>query len=258
MFFFAFRLERMGEGAPLFVDVTWHPTGEPGSEKETSSTSIAGACLNYCRLETMLHITCAQYDESQCIKHLQRAKSLGLRNILALRGDLNEDEESINASIKNKLGIKYAADLVRLIRKEFGDYFVICVAGKNFYFWRLLNVYDRRFCALLGYPTGHPDSASYEEDLIRLKEKVDAGADFIITQLFFREEQYFKYVQDCRALGIKIPIIPGMMPIQVRSVQILGFSSLFTVIFRVTTVCDISLNYQSLKCLNLYSMPSNL
>lgn len=119
----------MGEGAPLFVDVTWHPGGEPGSDKETSSTSIAGACLNYCRLETMLHLTCAQYDESTCSKHLQSAKRLGIRNILALRGDIDEDDEDTNVKLKNKISMKYAVDLVKLVRKQFGDYFVICVAG---------------------------------------------------------------------------------------------------------------------------------
>ena len=66
-----------------------------------------------------------------------------------------------------------------------------------------------------GYPTGHPESESYEEDLKHLKEKVDAGADFIITQLFFKAETFIKYYKDCRAIGIDCPIIPGLLPIQV-------------------------------------------
>ncbi len=87
----------------------------------------------------------------------------------------------------------YATDLVRFIREEYGDYFVICVAG---------------------YPHGHPDSKSYEDDLIHLKDKCDAGADFIITQLFFKAETFIKYVKDCREIGINCPIIPGILPIQ--------------------------------------------
>ena len=73
---------------------------------------------------------------------------------------------------------------------------------------------------LSGYPQGHPDCESYEDDLVHLKEKVDAGADFIITQLFFETKTFLKFVHDCREIGIQVPILPGVMPIQV---------SLFTV-----------------------------
>ena len=90
--------------------------------------------------------------------------------------------------------LSYATELVKHIRAEYGSYFVLGVAG---------------------YPTGHPEATSYEEDLLHLKEKVDAGAEFIITQLFFKTEVYFKFVEDCRKLGIRVPIIPGVMPIQV-------------------------------------------
>lgn len=83
--------------------------------------------------------------------------------------------------------------MVRFIRQEYDDYFVICVAG---------------------YPNGHPDAASYEQDLIHLKEKCDAGADFIITQLFFKAETFVKFVKDCRSIGITCPIIPGILVIQ--------------------------------------------
>ena len=67
-----------------------------------------------------------------------------------------------------------------------------------------------------GYPTAHPDSLSYQDDLIHLKEKVDAGSDFIITQLFFKASTFLKFQQDCRELGINVPIIPGVLPIQVN------------------------------------------
>lgn len=67
----------------------------------------------------------------------------------------------------------------------------------------------------LGYPQGHPECVSYEEDLVHLKEKVDAGSDFIITQLFFEAKTFLSFVQDCRDIGINVPIIPGIMPIQV-------------------------------------------
>ncbi|XP_042229331.1 methylenetetrahydrofolate reductase-like [Homarus americanus] len=184
------RFDRMREGDPLFCDVTWHPAGNPGGETETSSLTIAGAALNYSGLETMLHMTCCNMTKTEISIHLQRAKDIGIRNILALRGDAPSGSEDW---VPPKDGFNYATDLVKYIRKEFGNYFVICVAG---------------------YPMGHPEATSYEDDLKYLKEKVDAGADFIITQLFFKAETFITFVNDCRALGIFCPIIPGIMPIQ--------------------------------------------
>ncbi|KFW07899.1 Methylenetetrahydrofolate reductase, partial [Fulmarus glacialis] len=173
------RFDHMGAGGPLFIDVTWHPAGDPGSDKETSSMIIANTAVNYCGLETILHMTCCNQTKDDITGHLQKAKRLGLKNIMALRGDpIGEEwEEEVD-------GFNYAVDLVKHIRNEFDDYFDICVAG---------------------YPKGHPDAESYEADLRHLKEKVCAGADFIITQLFFR---------DCKAIGITCPIIPGIFPIQ--------------------------------------------
>ena len=86
LFLCLFRFERMGEGKPLFCDVTWHPAGDPGSDKPTSSITIAGTMLNYCGLETMLHITCCEQTKDEITAHLNRAKDLGIKNILALRG----------------------------------------------------------------------------------------------------------------------------------------------------------------------------
>uniref|UniRef100_W5MEH5 Methylenetetrahydrofolate reductase (NADPH) n=2 Tax=Lepisosteus oculatus TaxID=7918 RepID=W5MEH5_LEPOC len=182
------RFDRMGAGGPLFIDVTWHPAGDPGSDKETSSMMIASTAVNYCGLETVLHLTCCNQTKQQITAHLSKAKHLGLKNIMALRGDPMgaewEEEEG---------GFNYATDLVKHIRSEFGDYFDICVAG---------------------YPTGHPEAVTYEDDLKHLKEKVDVGADFIVTQLFFRPETFLKFVKDCRAMGITCPILPGIFPIQ--------------------------------------------
>ncbi|XP_017687526.1 methylenetetrahydrofolate reductase isoform X2 [Pipra filicauda] len=182
------RFDRMGAGGPLFIDVTWHPAGDPGSDKETSSMIIANTAVNYCGLETILHMTCCNQTKDDITGHLQKAKRLGLKNIMALRGDPagEEWEEEVD-------GFNHAADLVKHIRSEFDDYFDICVAG---------------------YPKGHPEAESYETDLRHLKEKVFAGADFIITQLFFRPETFLKFMKDCQAIGITCPIIPGIFPIQ--------------------------------------------
>lgn len=140
---------------------------------------------SYCGFDTMLHITSLGYTKEQVRDTLTKARHLGIENILALRGD----KPPSNAPGD----FKHAVDLVRFIRAEFGKQFVVCVAG---------------------YPNPHPESVSYEQDLQYLKEKVDAGADFVITQLFFKPEQFVSFVNDCRRLGISCPILPGIFPIQ--------------------------------------------
>ncbi|MEE6485233.1 hypothetical protein FKM82_014221 [Ascaphus truei] len=182
------RFDRMGLGGPLFIDVTWHPAGDPASDKETSSMIIANTAVNFCGLETLLHMTCCNQTKDEITKHIQKAKHLGLKNIMALRGDPVGEEWEEEEGCFN-----YAVDLVKHIRCEFDDYFDVCVAG---------------------YPKGHPEAESYEQDLRHLKEKVDAGADFIITQLFFLSATFIGFVQDCRAIGINCPILPGIFPIQ--------------------------------------------
>lgn len=81
-----YRFDRMGAGGPLFIDVTWHPAGDPGSDKETSSMMIASTAVNYCGLETVLHMTCCRQSQEDITGYLHKAKRLGLKNILALRG----------------------------------------------------------------------------------------------------------------------------------------------------------------------------
>lgn len=184
------RFDRMSRGGPLFCDITWHPAGDPGSDKETSSITIASIASNYCGLETMLHMTCANQKTKEVLANLNKAKHLGLRNILALRGDPVVKDGKFEVVDEN---LQYGSDMTKLIRKEFGDYFTICVAG---------------------YPQGHPDCPSYEDSIQHLKIKVNAGADFIITQLFFETATFLKFVKDCRAAGIMCPILPGVMPIQ--------------------------------------------
>ncbi|CAF1098843.1 unnamed protein product [Adineta ricciae] len=190
--------DRMAVGQPLFCDITWHPAGDPASDKETSSMMIANTMLNYCGIDTMLHITCYGAKKEAMLSYLNKAKDFGIRNLLALRGDPPVGEEWD----PNKSDFRYGLDLVKFIRQHFEDYFVICVAG---------------------YPQGHPDSTSYEEDLGYLKEKVDCGADFVITQLFFQAETFIKFESDCRAIGITCPIIPGIFPIQ-------GYASLRNIV----------------------------
>jgi methylenetetrahydrofolate reductase (NADPH) len=191
------RLERMSLYKPAWIDVTW---GAGGSTSDLT-LEICTNAQKYIGLETMMHLTCTNMQKEKIDSALKQAKEAGIRNILALRGDPPRGEEWK----KIEGGFGYAADLVRYIRQEYGNYFGICVAG---------------------YPEGHVDAQSYEEDLKNLKEKMDAGADCIITQLFYDTDLFLKYVDDCRKLGIKAPIVPGIMPIHTYA----GFD-------RMTTLC---------------------
>jgi len=121
---------------------------------------------------------------------LEDAKKAGIRNSCALRGDPPKGQDKWEAV---EGGYSHALDVVKYIRKTHGDYFGISVAG---------------------YPEAHTEAKSLEQDIIYLKEKVDAGADFIITQLFYDVDNFIEWVDKCRQAGITVPIIPGIMPIQ--------------------------------------------
>ena len=193
------RLDRMSRALrPLFVTVTW---GAGGSTAE-KSLELAELCQRELGLTTCLHLTCTNMSKELVDKALEDAKALGVRNILALRGDPPRSNEYGAETAGEVEEFEWAIDLVRYIRKVYGDYFCIGVAA---------------------YPEGHadeshPEGQSVEHDLPYLVEKVKAGADFIMTQLFFDVEAYDAFEKRLREheSGVfkTIPIIPGMMPIQ--------------------------------------------
>ncbi|KAF1954203.1 methylenetetrahydrofolate reductase 2 [Byssothecium circinans] len=202
------RLERMSQALrPLFVTVTWGA----GGSTATKSLELAEICQRQLGLTTCLHLTCTNMSRSLIDEALEQAKVLGIRNILALRGDAPRseeyrDEDQAPEEDSNK-DFTWAIDLVRYIRSQYGDYFCVGVAA---------------------YPEGHSDESHPEHqdpmsDLPYLVEKTKAGADFIMTQLFFDEEAYEKWEKMLREheSGVfkTIPIIPGLLPIQ--SYQIL-------------------------------------
>ncbi|CAK7267012.1 methylenetetrahydrofolate reductase 1 [Sporothrix epigloea] len=198
------RLDRMARALrPLFVNVTW---GAGGSTAQ-KSLELAEICQRELGLTTCLHLTCTNMSRALIDKALEDAKALGIRNILALRGDPprpteyseNGDGESAGG---DEVEFTYAVDLVRYIRKQYGDYFCIGVAA---------------------YPEGHageshPLGQSLDHDLPHLVEKVQSGADFIMTQLFFNLAAYehFEQVLLEHPSGAfqNVPLIPGLMPIQ--------------------------------------------
>lgn len=196
------RLHRMERALrPLFVNVTW---GAGGSTSQ-KSLELAELCQRELGLTTCLHLTCTNMSRKLIDKALEDAKALGIRNILALRGDPPRKDEYRDPEDSEDDGgedFTWAKDLVKYIRKHHGDYFCIGVAA---------------------YPEGHADEShplgqSLEHDLPYLVEKVQAGADFIMTQLFFDIKAYDHFETTLRnhpsGAFKTLPIIPGLMPIQ--------------------------------------------
>lgn len=191
---------------PLFVTVTWGA----GGSTATRSLELAEICQRQLGLTTCLHLTCTNMGRKVVDRALEAAKALGIRNILALRGDAPREHEyrlieegfgeQAEADINEEF--TWAVDLVRYIRKTHGDHFCIGVAA---------------------YPEGHTDESYPTEqdpthDLPYLIEKVKAGADFIMTQLFYDVSAYLRFEKMLRehesGVFAEIPIIPGLMPIQ--------------------------------------------
>ncbi|XP_076618422.1 methylenetetrahydrofolate reductase (NADPH) isoform X3 [Colletes latitarsis] len=160
---------------PLFYALTWHM-------ENTTKDCLSLKLINKFPSNTILHLIVGNLTRTEVLIILKEILKCGVTNIFALKGD---------STIVNT-DFPHAVDLVRFIRSEFGDIFCICVAG---------------------YPEMHPNSSSKELDLLYLKEKIDAGADFIITQVIFDANVFIKFVNDCKEIGINVPIIPGILSI---------------------------------------------
>jgi methylenetetrahydrofolate reductase (NADPH) len=169
--------------SPSFVTLTY---GAGGSARDRT-IETAGMIQNELGLTTVAHLTCIAHTRSEIEAIVGKIRGQGIENIMALRGDPPQDGV---LPPENRRDYRHAVDLVRHIRRL--DGFCIGVAG---------------------YPEKHPEAATMEDDLRHLKEKVEAGADFITTQLFFDNADYFRFVDAVRAMGITLPILPGLMPV---------------------------------------------
>ncbi len=199
------RIDRMTRRLdPLFIDVTW------GSEGSTSARtmSVASQAQRYFGVDVLMHLTTTGMTRENLVSILDQAKACGVHNILVLRGDPTRGKRSWGPNDVSGGYCDRAIDLVRLIRELHNDYFGIAVAG---------------------HPEGHPSSASLKEEIQHLKEKIEAGADFIISQFFYSVTAFVDYVKQCRSHGIKCPIMPGIMPIQS-----------FSTFIRMTDYCSVA------------------
>lgn len=177
-------LERLANYQPSFISCTY------GAGGSTQSRTLDWCVKIQQRfgLTATSHFTCVGSTRVQLVDWLQAATDRGIGNIMALRGDAPQGQESFEAV---EGGLSHANELVELIREHFPNLGI----------------------GVAGYPEKHQEAPSLEIDIQNLKRKVDAGADAIFTQLFYVNDNYRKFVDLCRAAGITIPIIPGIMPI---------------------------------------------
>jgi methylenetetrahydrofolate reductase (NADPH) len=169
---------------PDFVSVTY---GAGGSTRERTA-QVSALLREQCGFTVMPHLTCVGSTRDEIAALADRIYDQGYRNIMTLRGDPPKGQTVFEPY---KDGLRYACDLVTLLKSRHAD-----------------------FClGVAGYPERHPEAASLESDLENLKRKVDAGASFVTTQLFFDNAMYYRFVDRCRALGINVPIVPGIMPV---------------------------------------------
>jgi len=177
-------LEELAGLEPGFVSVTY---GAGGSTRDRT-LQLVSEIKATTGIEAMAHLTCVGHTREELNEVVDRLLESRIENVLALRGDPPQGQKSF-APVPG--GLQYASDLVELIRHK--DH-TLCIGGA---------------C----YPEGHIEASSRDEDLTNLKRKVDAGLDFVITQLFFDNAFYFDFVERARRVGINIPIVPGIMPI---------------------------------------------
>jgi methylenetetrahydrofolate reductase (NADPH) len=169
---------------PDFVSVTY---GAGGTTRERTAQVSALLKAEF-GFTVMPHLTCVGHSRTELGEIADRIHAGGFRNIMTLRGDPPKGATEFKVAAD---GLRNANELVALLKARHPD-----------------------FClGVAGYPEKHPEAASLDVDLTHLKRKVDAGADFITTQLFFDNSLYYRFVERCRAAGINIPIVPGIMPV---------------------------------------------
>jgi len=211
------HLDPLMEYNPAFINVTYHRSEHTfkkrsdGSfekvvvRKRPGTESICAAIMNKYEVDTVPHLICGGFGVSETEDALINLNYLGIDNVLVLRGDAAKNESAFEPEPG---GHKYAIDLLKQVVN----------LNEGIYLEEdLKNTSKTKFCiGVAGYPEKHFEAPNMESDLKHLKAKVDAGADYIITQMFFDNAKYFSFVKSCRDLGIKVPIIPGLKPVYTK------------------------------------------
>jgi len=211
------NIDPLMEFNPPFIDVTtsreefvYIDKGNGLLDKKLTrmrpgTLGICASIKHKYNVDTIPHVLCGGFTKEETEYLLVDCHYLGIDNVMALRGDAMKEEKYF---MPKNGGNNYAVDLVKQIKR----------LNNGQYLHDLIDVDNKSdFCiGVAGYPEKHLESPSLQSDLKRLKEKVDAGADYVVTQMFFDNSKYFEFVEKARAMGITIPIIPGIKPIAVK------------------------------------------
>lgn len=208
-------IEPFMEFSPRYINVTSHRDEfefrqeADGSftrhliRNRISETTVCAAIMSRYDVEVVPHLICGGSTAEEIESKLDNLAFLGINNIVALRGDCISGEKRFSPTPG---GYRYASELVEGIRSYQGS--------STYRRSRGLEADDRFFCIGVGaYPEKHFEAPNIETDIANLKRKVDAGADYIITQMFFDNKVYYDFVEKCREAGITVPIIPGLKPL---------------------------------------------
>ncbi len=208
------HLDPLMEFMPSWINVTYHRSEtvtrkrEDGTEekidvrKRPGTVGICAAIMNHYNVDAVPHIICGGFSKRETEDALIDLQFLGIDNLLVLRGDVEKNQKTfIPEPNGNKQAIELLEQVVGLNKGEYLDKDIVNGSKTN-------------FCmGVSGYPEKHFEAPSMEFDLQRAKDKVDAGAEYIMTQMFFDNKKFFDYVDACRSIGITVPIIPGLKPI---------------------------------------------
>jgi methylenetetrahydrofolate reductase (NADPH) len=212
------HLDPLMEFKPPFIDVTYHREeyvykNRAGGllekrtiKKRPGTVGICAAIQNKYGIDTVPHIICGGFSLEETENALIDLHFLSIDNVLAIRGDAIKSESRF---IPDPDGHKYASDLVEQ---------VVNMNKGNYLDEELQHTNPTNFCVgIAGYPEKHFGAPNMKSDLKYLKKKIELGADYIVTQMFFDNKKYFDFVKTCRAEGIEVPIIPGLKPITSKS-----------------------------------------
>lgn len=207
-------IDPLMEFKPKFVNVTYHREEFIYKERENGllekiairkrpgTVGICAAIMNKYEVDAVPHLICGGFSREETENALIDLQFLGIDNVLALRGDSIKTETNFRA---HKDGHSYAVELINQITEM----------NEGKYLMDDVNLEPTNFCiGAAGYPEKHFEAMNLTTDLQYLKAKVDAGAEYIVTQMFFDNTKYFAFVDACRAVGITVPIIPGLKPIK--------------------------------------------